>query len=212
MPISNLQNLSVPTTEGATNGVLLMPKLKYRFRVILNGFGVDGTREITRQVVDVTRPKVGFEEIELPIYNSRVYLAARYTLEPINVTLRDDASGEVQKLVGQQIQKQFDFVEQASARSGIDYKFTTTIEVLDGGNANLAPNILETFNLYGCFLTNADYGDMAYGTNDPVTVALTIRYDNLEQFAAGQQSTSLVGGIGAAVGREIASAAATGST
>jgi hypothetical protein len=211
MPISNLQNLSVPTTEGATNGVLLMPKLKYRFRVILNGFGVGGTREMTRQVVDVTRPKVGFEEIELPIYNSRVYLAARYTLEPINVTLRDDASGEVQKLVGQQIQKQFDFAEQASARSGIDYKFTTTIEVLDGGNANLAPNILETFNLYGCFLTNADYGDMAYGTNDPVTVALTIRFDNLEQFAAGQQSTSLAGGIGAAVGREIASAAATGS-
>jgi hypothetical protein len=211
MPISNLQNLSVPTTEGASNGVLLMPKLKYRFRVILNGFGVEGTREMTRQVVDVTRPKVGFEEIELPIYNSRVYLAARYTLEPINVTLRDDASGEVQKLVGQQIQKQFDFAEQASARSGIDYKFTTTIEVLDGGNANLAPNILETFNLYGCFLTNADYGDMAYGTNDPVTVALTIRYDNLEQFAAGQQSTSLAGGIGAAVGREIASAAATGS-
>jgi hypothetical protein len=211
MPISNLQNLSVPTTEGATNGVLLMPKLKYRFRVILNGFGVEGTREMTRQVVDVTRPKVGFEEIELPIYNSRVYLAARYTLEPINITLRDDASGEVQKLVGQQIQKQFDFAEQASARSGIDYKFTTTIEVLDGGNANLAPNILETFNLYGCFLTNADYGDMAYGTNDPVTVALTIRYDNLEQFAAGQQSTSLAGGIGAAVGREIASAAATGS-
>ena len=211
MPISNLKNLSVPTTEGATNGVLLMPKLKYRFRVILNGFGVEGTREMTRQVVDVTRPKVGFEEIELPIYNSRVYLAARYTLEPINVTLRDDASGEVQKLVGQQIQKQFDFAEQASARSGIDYKFTTTIEVLDGGNANLAPNILETFNLYGCFLTNADYGDMAYGTNDPVTVALTIRYDNLEQFAAGQQSTSLAGGIGAAVGREIASAAATGS-
>ena len=211
MPISNLQNLSVPTTEGATNGVLLMPKLKYRFRVILNGFGVEGTREMTRQVVDVTRPKVGFEEIELPIYNSRVYLAARYTLEPINITLRDDASGEVQKLVGQQIQKQFDFAEQASARSGIDYKFTTTIEVLDGGNANLAPNILETFNLYGCFLTNADYGDMAYGTNDPVTVAMTIRYDNLEQFAAGQQSTSLAGGIGAAVGREIASAAATGS-
>lgn len=211
MPISNLQNLSVPTTEGATNGVLLMPKLKYRFRVILNGFGVEGTREMTRQVVDVTRPKVGFEEIELPIYNSRVYLAARYTLEPINVTLRDDASGEVQKLVGQQIQKQFDFAEQASARSGIDYKFTTTIEVLDGGNANLAPNILETFNLYGCFLTNADYGEMAYGTNDPVTVALTIRFDNLEQFAAGQQSTSLAGGIGAAVGREIASAAATGS-
>jgi hypothetical protein len=209
MPISNLQNLSVPTSEGATNGVLLMPKLKYRFRLILNGFGVEGTRELTRQVVDITRPKVGFEEIELPVYNSRVYLAGRYTLEAININLRDDASGEVQKLVGQQIQKQFDFAEQASARSGIDYKFTTTIEVLDGGNASLTPNVLETFNLYGCFLTNADYGDMNYGTNEPVQVALTVRYDNLEQFAAGQQNTSLAGGIGALVRQAQGSSNAT---
>ena len=34
--------------------------------------------------------------------------------------------------------------------SGIDYKFTTRIEVLDGGNGANTPNILETFQLYGC--------------------------------------------------------------
>jgi hypothetical protein len=117
--------------------------------------------------------------------------------------LRDDASGEVQKLVGQQIQKQFDFMEQASARSGIDYKFTTRIEVLDGGNAALAPNVLETINCYGCFVQNADYGDLNYGTNEAATVALTIRFDNMEQWAAGGSGTSIAGGIGAAVGRTL---------
>ena len=201
MPITSLNNFSVPTDAG--NQVLLMPKLKYRFRVTLLGFGVTAATELTKQVVDIARPKVGFEEIPLEVYNSRVYLAGKYTFETVVLNLRDDASGEVQKMVGQQVQKQFDFVEQASARSGIDYKFTTKIEVLDGGNANnpAGVNVLETANLYGCFLTNVDYGDANYGTNEAMQVALTIRFDNMVQWGAGEQGVGV--GIGAAVERTL---------
>jgi hypothetical protein len=176
------------------------------------GFGVAAATELTKQVQDVTRPKVSFEEMTLDVYNSKVKLAGKYTLENITLTLRDDASGQVQKMVGQQIQKQFDFMEQASARSGIDYKFTTRIEVLDGGNGALVPNTLETFELYGCFVQNADYGDANYSTNEHMTVALTIAYDNLSQFAAGTTSVSPIGGIGAAVGRTIGAATTGAST
>jgi len=201
MPITSLNNFSVPTDAG--NQVLLMPKLKYRFRVTLLGFGVSSATELTKQVVDVSRPKVGFEEMTLDVYNSKVFLAGKYTFETLTLNLRDDASGEVQKLVGQQIQKQFDFVEQASARSGIDYKFTTKVEVLDGGNGNNAAgvNVLETSNMYGCFLTNADYGDANYATNEPMQVALTIRFDNMVQWGAGEQGVGV--GIGAAVERTL---------
>jgi len=201
MPITSLNNFSVPTDAG--NQVLLMPKLKYRFRVTLLGFGVAAATELTKQVVDVARPKVGFEEMTLDVYNSKVYLAGKYTFETITLNLRDDASGEVQKLVGQQVQKQFDFVEQASARSGIDYKFTTKIEVLDGGNGNnpAGVNVLETANLYGCFLTNVDYGDANYATNEDMRVALTIRFDNMTQWGAGETGVGV--GIGAAVERTI---------
>ena len=210
MPITSLNNFSVPTDAG--NQVLLMPKLKYRFRVTLLGFGVSAATELTKQVVDVSKPKVGFEEMPIEIYNSRVYLAGKYTFETLTLNLRDDASGEVQKLVGQQVQKQFDFVEQASARSGIDYKFTTKIEVLDGGNGNNAAgvNVLETSNMYGCFLTNVDYGDANYGTNEPMSVALTIRFDNMVQWGPGEQGVGV--GIGANVGRIIAEGGNGGST
>ena len=211
MPITSLNNLTVPTNGAAATQVLLMPKLKYRFRVTLLGFGVAAATELTKQVSDVTRPKVNFEEMTLDVYNSKVYLAGKPNFETITLTLRDDASGEVQKLVGQQIQKQFDFLEQASARSGIDYKFTTRIEVLDGGNANLAPRVLETINLYGCFVQNADYGDLNYGTNEAATVALTIRFDNMEQWGAEKAAPSIEGGIGAAVGRQVATQAITGA-
>ena len=194
--------MTVPTAGGTQ--VLLMPKLKYRFRVTLLGFGVSAATELTKQVADVTRPKVNFEEIALDVYNSKVYLAGKPSFETLTLTLRDDASGEVQKLVGQQIQKQFDFLEQASARSGIDYKFTTRIEVLDGGNAALTPNVLETINCYGCIVMNADYGDLNYGTNEAATVALTIRFDNMEQWGAGAAGVGV--GIGATVGRTLGEA------
>ena len=201
MPITSLNNFGVPTDAG--NQVLLMPKLKYRFRVTLLGFGVSAATELTKQVVDVSRPKVGFEEMQLDVYNSKVFLAGKYTFETLTLNLRDDASGFVQKLVGQQVQKQFDFVEQASARSGIDYKFSTKIEVLDGGNGNSenGVSVLETANMYGCFLTNVDYGDANYATNEAMQVALTIRFDNMVQWGAGEQGVGV--GIGANVGRTI---------
>jgi len=204
MPITSLNNFGVPTDAG--NQVLLMPKLKCRCCVTLRGFGVSTATVLTKQVVDVSRPKVGFEEMTLDVYNSKVYLAGKYTFETITLNLRDDASGEVQKLVGQQVQKQFDFVEQASARSGIDYKFTTKIEVLDGGNGNspAGVNVLETANLYGCFLTNVDYGDANYGTNEAMQVALSIRFDNMVQWGAGEQGVGV--GIGAAVERTLGEA------
>jgi hypothetical protein len=213
MAITSLNNLGIPTTNSAgSTQVLLMPKLKYRFRVTLLGFGVAAATELTKQVQEVTRPKVSFEEMTLDVYNSKVKLAGKHTLENVTLTLRDDASGQVQKLVGQQIQKQYDFMEQASARSGIDYKFTMRLEVLDGGNGTLVPETLETFELYGCFVQNADYGDANYGTNEHMTVALTIAYDNLVQFAAGSSAVSPIGGIGAAVGRTIGSAVTGAST
>lgn len=213
MAITSLNNIGIPTTNAAgSTQVLLMPKLKYRFRVTLLGFGVAAATELTKQVQEVTRPKVSFEEMTLDVYNSKVKLAGKYTLENITLTLRDDASGQVQKMVGQQIQKQYDFMEQASARSGIDYKFTTRIEVLDGGNGALVPSTLETFELYGCFVQNADYGDANYSTNEHMTVALTIAYDNLSQFAAGTTAVSPIGGIGAAVGRTIGAATTGAST
>jgi hypothetical protein len=205
MAITTLNNMSIQTAGPGSNQGLLMPKLKYRFRVLFLGFGTTASTELTKQVVDVSRPKVGFEEIELPIYNSKVYMAGKYTLEPVTINVRDDASNNVIKLVGQQIQKQFDFFEQSSARSGIDYKFTTKVEILDGGNGANEPVILETFEMYGCFLQNADYGDLNYGTNEAAQIALTIRFDNLIQTPRGT-------GVGTAVARQTATAAATGGS
>jgi hypothetical protein len=174
---------------------LLMPKLKYRFRVTLENFGVSTPRtELTKQVSDFARPSVSFEEIPIDLYNSKLYMAGKHSWETTTLNLRDDASGQVQRLVGEQLQKQLDFFEQASARSAGDYKFLTRCEILDGGNGSLVPTVLETWELYGCFLQSANYGELNYGSNEVVTIALTIRFDNALQ-------TPLGTGVGTFVGR-----------
>ena len=199
MSISTLSKITVPLASGdsASNQGLLMPKLQYRFRVSLENFGVTTpTTELTKQVVDVTKPKVAFEPITIDVYNSKAYLAGRHTWSPITLNLREDVNNNVQKLVGEQLQKQFDFYEQSSAASGQDYKFTARIEILDGGNGANVPNVLETFELYGCFVTNADYGSLAYANNEPMAITLEIQYDNAIQSPQGT-------GIGTAIGRTV---------
>jgi hypothetical protein len=188
MAISSLSKITVPlaTNDSASAQGLLMPKLQYRFRVTLEGFGVSTpTTELTKQVIDVTRPNITFESMEIPVYNSKVYLAGKHTWNPLTLNLREDVNNNVQKLVGEQLQKQFDFMEQASAASGSDYKYLTRIEILDGGNGALTPNVLETWECYGCFITEANYGTLAYANNEPVSVALTIQYDNAIQLDTG---------------------------
>lgn len=199
MAISTLSKMTVPLASGdsASNQGLLMPKLQYRFRVSLENFGVTTpTTELTKQVVDVSRPNVSFDQMTIDIYNSRVYLAGKHTWEPITITLREDVSNNVQKFVGEQLQKQLDFFEMSSAASGSDYKFVTRMEILDGGNGANAPTVLETFELYGCYVESANYNTLNYAESAPVTVTLTVRYDNAIQTPQGT-------GIGTAIGRTV---------
>ena len=198
MAVSSLSRMTVPlaSNQSSPSQGLLMPKLKYRFRVTFQNFGVSQpVTELTNQVMDFARPSVEFTEIALPISNSTVKLAGKYTWADIQCNLRDDASGAVSKLVGEQLQKQLDFMEMASAASGIDYKFLTVFEVLDGGNGTAAPVALETWELYGCYLKSVNYNDLNYGTSEPATITLNITFDNANQ-VAGQ-------GVGTLIGRTV---------
>ena len=164
MPSSSLNKMTVPlaSDQSASTQGMLMPKLKYRFRVMFENLGVSTpTTELTKQVVSIARPNLTFEEI------------------------------------GEQMQKQMDFLEMSSAASGIDYKFLTKLEILDGGNGANLPVVLESWELYGCYLKGADYGPMNYGENGAVEITLTIAYDNANQ---GNQGG---GGIGGVIGRTV---------
>lgn len=188
MATASLTKMTVPLASDQSNPTqgLLMPKLKYRFRVTFLNLGVSQpTTELTKQVMDFTRPNVTFENIDLPVYNSTIKLAGKYAWQDITCQVRDDAGGNISRLVGEQIQKQLDFMEMSSAASGIDYKFTTVFEVLDGGNGANAPIALETWNILGCYLQGVNYNNADYGASEPMTVSMTIRFDNALQTLTG---------------------------
>jgi len=202
MAISSLSRFGVPLAgnQSPINQGLLMPKLGYRFRVLFQGFGVSKpTTELTKQVISTARPSPTFEDITLDVYNSKIKLAGKPSWSDIDVVIRDDVNGAVSKLIGEQVQKQFDFYEQSSAASGIDYKFSTRIELLDGGNGAFNANVLETFELDGCFLQKVAYKNVEYKSSDALDITVTIRYDNAIQInGAGNPN-----GIGVNVGRTI---------
>jgi len=206
MAIASLTKFTVPlaSDQSASTQGMLMPKLKYRFRVMFENFGVSTpTTELTKQVQTAARPNVQFANQVIEIYNSKINYAGKQTWQAMAITLRDDVSGNVSKLVGEQLQKQFDFAEQSSAAAAIDYKFTLRLEILDGGNGINAANVLETWECYGCYLTTVNYQTLGYGEQGPVTIDLSIQPDNCIQVPGG----SSLGGVGTAIARAVGTAA-----
>lgn len=184
MAIAALSNFTVPlaSDQSATSQGMLMPKLKYRFRVSFENFGSgNSTVELTKQVSEAARPSVKFADQKIEIYNSVVHYAGKPAWDPIAIKLRDDVTNAVTTLVGEQNQKQFDFFEQSSAASAGDYKFTMRIEILDGANGTSTPTALETWVCYGCYLVSTNYQDLKYSDQGPVMIDLSIQFDNAVQ-------------------------------
>ena len=97
MAISTLSKITVPLASDSSSSTqgLLMPKLQYRFRVTLENFGVSTpTTELTKQVIDVTRPTVNFEELEKIVSHSKLlischgaisHVASAYNIKQIDI-------------------------------------------------------------------------------------------------------------------------------
>ena len=188
MSIASLSRFTVPlaSDQSASSQGMLMPKMKYRFRVLFENFGVSTpTTELTKQVISAARPNVQMANQAIDVYNSKINLAGKPVWQAFTIKLRDDVTGAVSKLVGEQMQKQFDFLEQSSAASGGNYKFTLAMEMLDGGNGANTPNVLERWECYGCYVTTFNYNNLSYGEQGVADIDISIQPDNCIQTNTG---------------------------
>jgi hypothetical protein len=179
----SLQNFGIPTGDSFTRGGILMPKVKNRFRVFVANFGIPGSEvAFTQQVITAARPNVAFAPTEVHSYNSIAYYAGKAAWETVEVTLRDDVTNAISRLVGAQMQRQMNFFEQTVKLASGDYKFDMAVETLDGGG--IAPDdavILEQWIYEGCFLSAINYEAFDYASADAMTISLTVRFDNATQ-------------------------------
>jgi hypothetical protein len=166
----------VGSNEGRTG--MLQPKTKWKYRVRVVNFGpIAGGIELTQQVTTCGRPQSSHDPVEVHAYNSIAYYAGKHKWEAVELVVRDDVTNSVNSLVGAQIQKQMNHFEQTTPLSGQNYKFQMFIETLDGGDTT----VLEQWFLEGCFLASINYDTFDYSNNDPMTITMSVRYDNATQ-------------------------------
>jgi hypothetical protein len=173
--VQTLFNFGVPVGDGKRGGII-QPKVKYKFRVRAFGFGGDtgAAVDLTRQVQSIGRPQVQSQSVQVHSYNSIGYYAGKPEWQSITMSVRDDISNSVSRLVGHQEQKQMNHIAQTTARAGINYKFDLEIETLDGGNGSP----VEVWSLEGCFLESIQYDSFDYTSSEPMMIEMNIRYDN----------------------------------
>lgn len=173
--MTTLTKYGVPMGGGTGRGGLTQLKYSYRYRVRVIGFGpIAGGIEFSQQVQTCGRPSVSHDKITVHSYNSQAHFAGKHSWDPISISLKDDVTNSITRLVGHQMQKQLNHFEQTGYLSGINYKFTTLIEIMDGGN----DVVIEAWTLEGCFVESFEFSGLDYSQSDFATIDLNISYDN----------------------------------
>lgn len=194
--MATINDIGIP---GVGTGIL-QPKLKNRWRITFAnlGGGVD-SQPMSMQAVNVTRPVLNFEEVQLDRYNSRAWVASKHNFEPMTLTLEDDVTGSASKVLQEQIQKQQWLTGAegpwlATAGEGSLYKFVTYMDLMDGNE-----QVIEKWTVEGCWFQNIDYTDLDYTASEAVQITCTIRYDHARQDIGGynQGEGVATGGPGA---------------
>ncbi len=141
------------------------PKRKFRWV-----FAIEGIDAFLMK--SANRPSVTIGEQTLEYINSKRYLAGKMSYETISVTLYDPIAPSGAQQVMEWVRTH---TESVSGRSGYAdfYKRDCQLKMLDP-----VGTVVELWDLKGCFLTNAAFGDLDYATEDPTDISLTIRFDN----------------------------------
>lgn len=180
--MATINDIGIP---GVGTGIL-QPKLKHKWRITFAnlGGGAD-SQPLSMQAVNVTRPILNFEEVQLDRYNSRIWIAGKHMFEPMTLTFEDDISGTASQVIQEQLQKQQWITGAegpwlASAGEGSLYKFVTYLDLLDGNE-----QVVEKWTAEGCWFQNVDYTDLDYAATEAVQITTTIRYDHARQDIGG---------------------------
>ena len=140
------------------------PKVKHRFIMYVEGVPA-------YLIKAAARPQITFEEIALDHINVKRYVKGKGDWQTLSVTLYDAIvpSGAQAVMEWVRLHK-----ESVTGRDGYSdfYKKDVTINVLGP-----VGDKVEEWTLKGTWIQDATFGDMAWETNEPMDITLTLRYD-----------------------------------
>jgi hypothetical protein len=141
------------------------PKRKNRWIFALEGID-------SFLIKTASRPSISIEEQTISYMNSKRYLAGNATFETISLTLHDPIAPSGAQQVMEWVRTHF---ESVSGRAGYAdfYKRDCQLKLVDP-----VGTIIELWDIKGCFLTSAGFGDVSYEDSAMMEVSLTLRFDN----------------------------------
>ena len=140
------------------------PKIKHRFIMYIEGVPA-------YLIKAAARPQLTFEEIALDHINVKRYVKGKGDWQNLNITLYDAIvpSGAQAVMEWVRLHK-----ESVTGRDGYSdfYKKDIAINVLGP-----VGDKVEEWTLKGAWIKEANFGEMAWETNEPMDIVLTLRYD-----------------------------------
>jgi hypothetical protein len=140
------------------------PKMKNRY--IMEWDGVPGY-----MVKAAARPSIQFEKVTLDHINIKRQLQGKGEWQDITITLYDP-------IVPSAAQAVMDWIrlghESITGRRGYADFYKKDIDFYMLGPVG---DKIEQWKIKGAFITNANFGDVAFDSNDPATIELTLTYD-----------------------------------
>ena len=141
------------------------PKRKFRWV-----FAIEGVDAFLMKTA--ARPSFTTTGVELSYINSTRFIAGKTKFDTLAVTLHDPIAPSGAQQVMEWVRTHF---ESVSGRAGYAdfYKRDCQLKLLDP-----VGTVVELWDIKGCFLEQAGFGDLDYGSEDPADISLTIRFDN----------------------------------
>ena len=140
------------------------PKLKNRFIMQIDG--------IPAYVIKTsTRPQIVQDEVILEHMNVTRYVKGKSRWQPLTITLYDPIVPSAAQGVMEWVRLHH---ESVTGRDGYSdfYKKDITFNVLGP-----VGDKVEEWTLKGAMIESANFGDLAFDSNDPAEITLTLRYD-----------------------------------
>ena len=140
------------------------PKLKNRF--IMN---IDGIPAYL--IKTAARPSLESDEVVLEHMNVTRYIKGKSRWQPIDITLYDPVVPSAAQAVMEWVRLSH---ESVTGRDGYSdfYKKDLNFQVLGP-----VGDIVEEWKLKGCWIKDANFGELGFDSNDPADIVLNLRYD-----------------------------------
>jgi len=140
------------------------PKVQNRFIMEIDGIPA-------YMVKTAQRPQIQFDEVVLEHMNVQRYVKGKGKWQPLQITLYDPVVPSAAQAVMEWIRLGH---ESVTGRAGYSdfYKKDITFNVLGP-----VGDKVEEWTLKGSYIADAQFGELNFGSSEPVEITLSLRYD-----------------------------------